>query len=288
MASQTEVGATAVTNNRATEAVNVTPVDSTAMENELRGEFSATSAFNDQQSSAQAVTHLTSPTVAGKRPRGRPRKRPPDIVAERDIDTAIGAEARASAAATVNTTATVGTPASAEIRTAADETTDIAATTEFTAPNERTPKRRRTQRTATALDDTIDGRSRSRIRREPYRSVDADDRAARDDSPSGARADEHTLVISKSSQLSEYPPVAEYIQKAVMMTERMNAWTRIYNIRQQLCKLMRKSAKPVGKRAHSSRSSSPQPRLKKMRHGPMYSSVKDDVVPAASLGPDHD
>ncbi|GMF50461.1 unnamed protein product [Phytophthora fragariaefolia] len=196
--SQTELGATDGANNRTTEAVDVTPVDSTAMENEPRGGFGATPAFNDQQSSAQAIAHLASPTVAGKRPRGRPRKRASDIAAEHDIDTAIGAAARASTAATVDTTATVGAPARVEIRTAANETTDTAATPEFTAPDERAPKRRRRQRTVGALNDTIAGRTRSRIRREPYRGVDTDGRAARDDCPRGARAAEHALVVSST------------------------------------------------------------------------------------------
>ncbi|GMF55395.1 unnamed protein product [Phytophthora fragariaefolia] len=62
LTSQTELGATDGANNRTTEDVDVTPVDSTAMENEPRGGFGATPAFDDQQSRAQAIAHLASPT----------------------------------------------------------------------------------------------------------------------------------------------------------------------------------------------------------------------------------
>ncbi|GMF19308.1 unnamed protein product [Phytophthora fragariaefolia] len=164
-------------------------------ETEPRGEFSAAPTIDNQRSSAQSVTHLTSPTVAAKRPRGRPRKRAPDTVVEREVDTATGAATSASAATTADATAGVSTPVSIEIRTAADEATDIAAASGVTALDERTPKRRRARRTAAALDDPITGCTRSRIRREPYRGVDADDRAACDDSPNGARAGGHALVV---------------------------------------------------------------------------------------------
>ncbi|GMF19541.1 unnamed protein product [Phytophthora fragariaefolia] len=147
---------------------------------------------------AKSVMVQTLKRKAAKWPRGRPRKRATDIAAEHDIDTAIGTAARASTAATVDTTATVGLPARVEIRTAAKETTGTAATPEFTAPDERAPKRRRRQRAVAALNDTIAGRTRWRIRREPYQGVDTDGRAARDDSPRGARAADHALVVSST------------------------------------------------------------------------------------------
>ncbi|GMF39115.1 unnamed protein product [Phytophthora fragariaefolia] len=127
MAGQTEECAAAVTNNLAAEAFDVTPVDSTAMETEPRGEFGATPTIDNQRSSAQTVTHLTFQTVAAKRPRGRPRKCATDTVVEREVDIATGVAARASAATTAYATAGVSTPASTDIRTAADEETDIAA-----------------------------------------------------------------------------------------------------------------------------------------------------------------
>ncbi|GMF21247.1 unnamed protein product [Phytophthora fragariaefolia] len=93
IADQTEMGATAVTNNWATEAVDVAPVESAAMETESRGEFSTTTTFDNQPSRAQADTHIMYPTVPAKRPRGRPRKRAPDTVAEREVGTSPGARA---------------------------------------------------------------------------------------------------------------------------------------------------------------------------------------------------
>ncbi|GMG17712.1 unnamed protein product [Phytophthora fragariaefolia] len=241
-AGQTEMGATAVTNNLATEAVDVTPVDSTSMENEPRGEFSATPTFNDQQPSAQAVTHLTSPTPTRQKPLARQ-------------------------------------PAPRSGRQPMKQPISLSHQSLRHRPNEHRnegePDEQLQHLRTLSPDAPVRGYGVNRIEASTQTT----------EQPATIVPVEQELTSTPWSSVTPIAPQPKDIQRAVRMAERMNAWTRIYNIRQQLCKLMQESARPVCKRAHSSRSSSPRPRLKKMRHGPMYSSVKDDRAPTVSFVP---